>query len=112
MAKINRHEYIIAGLIQASLIAIVQYIYNEIDQDIGSILMMTPLTLLNSTHIPNNTIKEYTRSYTLASFFSASMGLIYYILQEKLRSRIRAYTILVISAVFSILLYIIYIKRT
>lgn len=79
----NIIKYVITAIIQGLLVGTVQYIFEEIDSTIGAALMLTPLTLVNSTAISNDTINDYLLSYMNSSMFSLTMGFFYYFLLTK-----------------------------
>ena len=108
----NIVKYLITAIVQGILVGTVQYIFEEVDSVIGATLMLTPLTLINSASITDKNINNYLLSYLNSSFFSLTMGFLYYFLLTKTNmTRKEVYTI-ILAIIFIVVSAFIASKKT
>ena len=105
-------KYLITAVIQGIIAGFVQYIFQEVDEVIGTALMLTPLSIVNITSINNEKLPGYILSYIYSTLFSLVMGIFFYFLLKKTgNSRTQSHKITLLAIIFYIAAYIIYHKR-
>jgi len=105
------NKYVITGIIQGVLAALVQYIYQELDPVIGTALMLVPLSIVNIGSIEQNRLPKYIITYIYSTIFSLSMAtLFYFLLKRKGRSTRETYTQMLEIIALCIISYVMYMK--
>ena len=106
-------KYITTAVVQGILAGTVQYVFQEVDEIVGTALMLTPLSLVNISSIKSEKLPNYILGYLYSSLFSLSMAIFFYFLLKKTgNTRAQSHRILLITIAVYIASYIIYHKNS
>ncbi len=99
------------AVIQGILTGVVQYIFQEIDTDLGVALMLTPLSLINISSVTTDNLPEYLMSYIYSSLYSLGVAILFFVLLTKTAfNRGVVYNLIVSTIIVTISSFVLYRK--
>ena len=107
----NIQKYLMTAVIQGILTGVVQYIFQEIDTDLGVALMLTPLSLINISSVTTDNLPEYLMSYIYSSLYSLGVAILFFVLLTKTAfNRGVVYNLIVSTIIVTISSFVLYRK--